>query len=273
MFKTKYSISDIKETIDLLHSKTQVDFNKFSDFFALRRIIEFAEAEKIASLPDLNEHLQKSDVLRAHLADSFFVSSSELFRDAETLNYLQQKIFPKLFQKEQLKISIPTCIGGEELQNILYLADMPESVNATLFVSYPFERNLETIQKLVWNAADLKACKKNIELLNKAQDIEDVFIKEGEKYIIKRHFKGKLHFEHRIIFAQKQHHTFDLVLFRNRLIYYKKEASNEILRTLTDSLKPRGLLLLGEKETLGDFSRKYKIVKKGLPLYRKKRFV
>ena len=64
---------------------------------------------------------------------------------------------------------------------------------------------------------------------------------------------------------------FDLVLCRNVLIYFNQEFQKLILNKLIKSLAPKGVLMLGESEVLGDsFKEKLRQISKYAKIFEKK---
>ena len=63
-----------------------------------------------------------------------------------------------------------------------------------------------------------------------------------------------------------------MVFFRNRLIYYNDVLQEDVLNKISASLKKGGYLIIGERETLGHLSGKFKQIQSGLSIYKKRIF-
>lgn len=272
MFDIKLTETDINHVINELKSISDFDFVDYAFSFKMRKIVDFMKSGNILTVDEFVYRLNKSENLTSEFAGSFFIPQSELFRDPELWNYLQEKTFPKLLLKKEVKIHLPVCIGGEDLYSLIIFLGMFPSKHVSVSVSYPLERNENEIKNRTFGIKDLKACQKNIELLNHIKNTEDVFIGHSNNMIINHSFKGEILFEMKYITEQQHISEFDLVLFRNRMIYYNDDLQNEVLKNINASLNKGGLLVIGEKELLGKLSGKFKKLKTDLSIYKKKIF-
>ncbi len=272
MLDLKLSVSEVNQIYAELNSVSGFDFGNYAFSFKMRKIILLMHSLKILTVEDLIFRLQNSQHIVSEFVKSMFVSYSEMFRDAEIWNYLQEKILSKLLLKKEVKIHIPYCVTGEELYSLMLLLGLYQSTHVSILVSHPLSENEEIIKNRIFTQKDLKACQKNIEFLDFIKNTEDIFVGHTNQMRINHFFRGELNFEHCDILSQQHIAEFDLVLFRNRLIYYNEDLQTEVLRKISGSLNKGGLLIIGEKETLGQMSGKYKKLKSNLSVYKKKIF-
>jgi len=272
MLDLKLSISEVNQIYNELNSISGFDFKDYAFSFKMRKIMSLMNAANIFSVDDFIYRLHNSENAVIEFVKSLFVAHSELFRNAEFWDYLQEKILAKLLLKNEVKIHIPYCVNGEELYTLIYFLGFYKSDKISIFVSHPLKENEKIIKERIFTEKDLKACRKNIELLRSVRNTEDVFLGHTNQLKINHYYRGKIIFEN--IITKKQQHIseFDLVLFRNRMIYYKEILKEEILKKIYASLKKGGFLIIGEKETLGNMSGKFKKLQTNLSAYKKKIF-
>ena len=66
---------------------------------------------------------------------------------------------------------------------------------------------------------------------------------------------------HHNLISEEATNKFDIILFRNKMLYFNKQLSNKIMIKLKNSLKYNGIIALGVKENINytnsktDFSR------------------
>ncbi|MCD6556073.1 MAG: hypothetical protein J7K64_02655 [Bacteroidales bacterium] len=272
MHDLKLSVSEVNQIYKELNSVSGFDFSNYAFSFKMRKIILLMHSLKILNIEDFIFRLQNSQHTVSEFVKSMFVSYSEMFRDAEMWNYLQEKIFSKLLLKKEVKIHIPYCVTGEELYSLMFFSGLYKSTHISILVSHPLSENEELIKNRIFTQKDLKACQKNIEILDFVKNTEDVFAGHTNQMRVNHIYRGELNFEYCNVLNQQHIAEFDLVLFRNRLIYYNDDLQTEVLRKISGSMNKGGLLIIGEKETLGQMSGKYKNLKSNLSVYKKRIF-
>ena len=272
MLDLKLSISEINQIYNELNSISGFDFRDYAFSFKMRKITSLMNVNNIFSVEDFIYRLHNSKNIVNEFVKSLFVPHSELFRDAELWNYLQDKILPKLLLKSEVKIHIPYCVNGEELYTLIFFLGLYKSDHISILISHPLKENKEIIKNRVFIQKDLKACLKNIENLDFVHNTEDVFLGHTNKLRINHFYRGEIIFENSTVKNQQHISEFDFVLFRNRMIYFDEILKEEILKKINASLKKGGLLIIGEKESLDQMSGKFKKLKSNLSAYKKKIF-
>jgi len=272
MLDLKLSEYEINRIYNELNMLFDIDVSNFAFSFKMRKVNLLMHAENIFTVEDFLYRIRHSENVKSEFIKSLFVPQSELFRDAELWNFLYKKRLLKILEKKEVKIHIPYCINGEELYTLMFFLGLFQSSHVSILVSHPFPENKNIISNRIFTLNDLKACQKNIEILNFAANTEDVFIGHSNQFKINHFYGGNILFEHITIENQQHISEFDIVVYRNRLIYYNKELQETVLRNLSASLKKGGLLIIGEKETLGQVSGKFKKLISNLSLYKKKIF-
>ncbi|MCF6183215.1 MAG: hypothetical protein L3J56_01075 [Bacteroidales bacterium] len=272
MSELKIFVPDVNQVYSEIKSLSDFDFIDYAFSFKRRRIILFMKTQKVFNVDDLIYRFNQSDKFVSDFVRFLFVPQTELFRDAELWNYLNEKIFPKLLLKKDVNIHIPCCTGGEEVYSLMFFLGLFQSSGVTITVSYPLSENENFIKNRKFNQQDLKKCVKNIELLNNVLNPEDVFIGQTNQMRINHFYRGNVNFKKEKIMNQQYISEFDLVLFRNRLIYFNEDLQSTVLPKINASIKKGGYLILGEKEILGQMSGKFKKITSKLSVYKKRIF-
>ncbi len=272
MLDIKLSVSEVNQIYNELNTIFDVDIENYAFSFKIRKVVSLMQKENILTAGDFIYLIQHSESAKSEFIKSLFVPQSELFRDAELWNYLQEKVFPKLLLKKEVKIHIPYCIKGNELYSLMFFLGLYPPSSVSITISHPFSENEKIIKNRFFTQKDLKFCQKNIEILKFVKNTENVFRGEKNQLKINHSFGGEVIFEHSIIEQQQHISEFDMVLFRNNLIYYNADLQETVLKKISASLKKGGLLIIGARETLGQLSGKFKKLKSNLSVYRKKIF-
>ncbi len=263
---------ELKNMLKEVHCITSINYSQYAFSFIKRRTELFMNSNKIISDIDFIYKINKSPGFAGQFLETVFVPDSEFFRDAEMWNFLENKLLPKFSGKKNIKIHLPYCTGGKELYSLLYiLNENPGNLNISIMVSAVTDVHLKRIKSGKFDYPDIKVSVKNIELLNSANNSEDIFHHSNKSYKVKNDFKGQLNFEVCDFFNNKYFSDFDIIICRNSFIYFNKELHEKAVKTITRSLKKGGYLIIGANETIGDpEKRKYKKINKVLSIYKKK---
>ncbi len=268
----KFSVSDINHIYNELSDISGIDFSEYAFSFKMHRVLLFAENFNIPTLDDFVYKLNDSEVLASEFLKFIFVPQSEFFRDADFWNYLQSKLLPKLLLKKEVFVHFPECVGGEDFYSFMFFAGLFRSSHISVTVSFPVSDFENKIKSEVFEAKKIKACLKNIEALSGIRNPEDVFFGKENMFKINHLFRGNIFFECCDILKQQHISKFDLVMFRNRMIYYDKNMQDKVLKKVSVSLKKNGILVIGEKEKLNNSAGKFKHLQSNLSVYKKRFF-
>jgi chemotaxis protein methyltransferase CheR len=84
------------------------------------------------------------------------------------------------------------------------------------------------------------------------------FRNEGRIWTINDKIRGAVKFEQFNLINEFLHYSnFDIIFFRNVMIYFADELKRKTLGKIRDALKPDGVLFIGSSELLGDHSKDF----------------
>lgn len=272
MIEMNLTKSELTNMLKEVHCITGIDYSQYAFSFIKRRTELFMNSNKVISDTDFIYKINKSPGFAGQFLETVFVPDSELFRDPEMWNFLESKLLPKFSGNKNIKIFLPYSTGAKELYSLLYILNKNiDTSNITITVSSVTDVHLKRMESAKFTDQDIKVSVKNIELLNSANDSDDVFNSKDMSYRIKNDFNGQVNFEVCIFFDGKYLSDFDIVICRNSLIYFNSELQEKAIKTITRSLKKGGYLIIGASEIIGETGkRKYKQISKGLSIFKKK---
>ncbi len=179
---------------------------------------------------------------------------SEMFRNPEIWALLQNKIIPSLLERGNVpKIWFPSCSTGEELFSLVILAiegGFRDQIDLLATSSSPLR--IKEAERGLFQGNSLESSKENyihaggkIELEHYIERIDTVIVR-------KMNVRENIKFARQGNIPEKRADDVDLIVYKNRLIYYTPEARIRVLENLIDSLNPGGYLILGYKELIKD---------------------
>jgi chemotaxis protein methyltransferase CheR len=182
------------------------------------------------------------------------VPDSEMFRNPEVWTLLQKEIIPALLKNGDVpKIWFPSCSSCEELFSLAILAiEGRFRDQIKLLATSSSTLRIKEAERGLFKGNSLDISKENylhsggkIKLEHYIERIDTVIVRKME-------VRENIEFARQGNIPEKRANAVDLIVFKNRLIYYTPEAQIRVLENLIDSIKPGGYLLLGYKEAIKD---------------------
>lgn len=221
-----------------------------------RRIIKSGQPD----LATYAEYLVKDSEETDLLIDGLTINVSRFFRDSFTFEYLDHHILPGLIRekfsakRKELRIWSAGCAGGEEPYSMAILIDqhlrrMKQELAVSIFATDLNHRILEYAKTGIYPAGSLQE--------TKFEYIHTYFQRMGLSYAISPDIKELVRFHYHDLLDSKRYvpresifGNFDMVFCRNVLIYFSFEYQKKIIERLYRSLKPGGVLVLGDAESI-----------------------
>ena len=235
----------------ILRNKTGHDFHGYKHGTFLRRIQRRMQVTQITSLPRYIEALRSQGDEAQQLFNDLLIGVTQFFRDAEEFALLERKVIPRLFKgrgrADQLRVWVIGCSTGEEAYSLAillseYMATLDEVPRVQIFATDLDGRALAAAR--TGRYADSIAKDVSPERLARW------FVPEGNTYCIAKGIREMCIFSQHSIVKDVPFSRIDLVSCRNLLIYLNVKLQDQVLPLFHFSLKPEGVLFLGNSENV-----------------------
>jgi two-component system, chemotaxis family, CheB/CheR fusion protein len=229
---------------DLTYYKTRTIERRIERRMALHKIEKLKDYVKFA-------HGNKAE-LKALYGD-VLISVTSFFRDQEPFDALKESVLPKILEHKKpgssLRIWVPACATGEEAYSLaILLMELLESRAQDFRIQiFGTDVDEESI-----NHARHGMYPQNIALDVSPSRLQRFFVKSDGNYQIARRIRDLVVFSVQNVTKDPPFSRVDLISCRNLLIYLQPVMQKKVLRILHYALNPRGYLLLGSSETVGN---------------------
>ena len=197
------------------------------------------------------EHL-KSTRGAAELAELMSVISvhkTDLFRDEVQLEAVRKTLLPALLtQGRLLKVWSAGCATGEEVATLLILLDEAGADPGSSVLGTDISAQaIKTAQTLGFAAEAMKRVPAAIR--------DRYFAREDGRFVLTRRLASRASWQRHNLMEKPYPLPaggggFDLIFCRNVLIYFTEGAWEQVVDSLTERLRPGGVLVLGASEPL-----------------------
>ena len=271
----KFNFSDYENFCELISDKFQIEISNFSFTIFKRRIEHFFEQFSVKKYSEIVALLKNKKFWKI-FQQVFLVPTTEMFRDPEMWVLIRDVYLPKLLSnRDNLQIFIPDVTTDDELfSTIVMLNNLNINQQVSIVASSQFEniKDYISIQQI-----SEKKFKTSIENYNKfcdKNDFEKFFDQNKKNYHFKNDYLENIKFK-KINLCEESEiiQQFDMIIFRNRMLYYKPACQYKILDNLDKLLKNKGYLIIGAMEQFASwqYQNRYNKVEKNCNIFLKKR--
>lgn len=268
----KLGIIEFREIVKALNESYNLDYSNFSFTAFTRRIEYLMAANSIPNVPDLIFRIKgDKDFYETFLRD-ITIEETEMFRDPSLWREVKEIILPELATFANPKIWVPCFSSGEELLSLLILIhEMCIGPQITITASC---LSREIMQRVMRGAISMKKIENsdaNFKRLKSKGSLETYYKVKGDDAIFDQELLRRVDFRNHNLLKDSPFTDNNLILFRNKMIYFNKTLQNEVINTLHRSLMPGGRLLIGAKEIieLSSIDRRFILVNEAERIYKK----
>ncbi|WP_347989098.1 chemotaxis protein CheB [Methylomonas sp. AM2-LC] len=265
--------SNLAQIVILLRERTGNDFLLYKKNTIYRRIERRMGLHQIDVLANYVRYLRENPQELDLLFKELLIGVTNFFRDAAIWEQLKNKIMPALFADypagKEMRAWVPACSTGEEAYSL-----------AMVFKEALTQCQLQQRYKLQIFATDLdqdaidKARKgyypANIVADVSPERLKRFFVAEDQGYRINKEIREMVIFAQQNITMDPPFTKLDILSCRNLLIYFGQELQKKMIPLFHYALTSHGYLLLGNAETVGNFTTQFASLDTHSRMYQRK---
>lgn len=235
-----------------------------------RRISSRMRRTGIDSYRAYHRRLEADPDEQVALLDALSVNVTSFFRNPDVWETIRDVFGSIAESQRELKLWSAACSDGREPYSMALLALVDPRIderNVNITATDIDPEVLETARRGVYRSTRTTDMTQQLEPL----DGYERFVRRNEHtFRVSRRVKQLVDFEHHDLINGSAKSDFDFVSCRNLFIYIDAEHKLPMLRTIADSLRPGGYLVIGKTETLPEkMKEEYDPVDKRLRIYKK----
>jgi two-component system CheB/CheR fusion protein len=262
---------DLNRIFIMLRSAKGIDFTTYKRSTIMRRITRRMLLQKIEGIEKYVTYLKQNPSEIETLYQDILINVTSFFREPETFDALKRSVFPHIVDKASgdvpVRIWVPACSTGEEAYSIAialleYMDDNKISRSVQLFATDIDDIAVEKARKGIYP--------ENISRDVSPERLTRFFEKNGDGYVINKLVREMCIFAKQNMVKDPPFSKIDLISCRNVLIYFSPELQKKTISILFYALNPKGFLMIGQSETVGEFAGLFSVVDKKHTIYSKK---
>jgi len=225
----------------------KLDLNSYKEKQLLRRINVVMNKFGVDDYRSLLSSLEKDRSSYGSFIDGMTINVTEFFRDKALFGKFEAEIIPGLLEKKRsLKVWSAACANGAEPYSVaIILNELTPGTRHTIDAT-DLDENILRVAAAGFYPADLL---KNVS----PPRTQKYFKKQGERFALDDQIKRMISFRKHDLLLEPFRRGYDLIVCRNVMIYFTKEAQFKVNTKFAQSLNPGGILFTGGSETIFDY--------------------
>ncbi len=247
----KVGVQEIREIVELLKTKYNFDFSQYAISSFRRRIIRVLDVYKLKDVEDLLRKLTIDKEFHHEFIEEITVNTTEMFRAPSMWKALKGTIINELKKKGCLTIWHAGCSSGEEVFSMaILLEELGIKGQINIVATDINNKVIEVARKGEYPLRNMKLNEENYKRFGGALNFKKYYTIEGNKASLDSNLLKNVQFKTHDLAQEDPFEKFDIVLCRNVMIYFDKVLQDKVYRLFYDSLKPKGFLVIGSKESM-----------------------
>ncbi len=261
----------LNKILSILRTQLGHDFGAYKKTTLIRRINRRMGLQQISEYHRYLRFLRETPGELESLFREMLINVTHFFRDQEAYDVLKSRVLPDIVSSvdgdEPLRVWVPGCSTGEEVYSIAIvmreaLDRQEKSISVQLFGTDIDEVSIVKARSGVYPASAVEDIG--------TDRLSRYFSREGDSYRIRKSIRDVVVFSVQNVLKDPPFSQIHLLSCRNLLIYIESRWQKKLIPLFHYSLKPNGILMLGNSENIAGFSGLFAEVDKKWKIYRKK---
>ena len=179
------------------------------------------------------------------------VNRTELFRNPELWETLEQDILQKLKFKPEINIWHAGCSSGEEVYSMALVLEKKNLLYKTRTLATDIStKALEKARAGKYSNTLISRYEKSLQQYQPHSQIEELFHIDGHQAIIRDQYKSHIEFKYHNLVSDSSQEKFDIIFCRNVMLYFDDPLKLAVIERLKHDLKDNGFIILGYYDVL-----------------------
>lgn len=237
--------------LEAIFQKYHYDFRNYAEASLKRRVTTALGQFGCSTVSQLQDRILREPKLFTELLRFLTVQVSDLFRDPSYFRSIREKVVPYLRTYPWLKVWVAGCATGEEAYSLAILFAEEGLLDRTLIYATDIHaESLRVAEEGIYALERFAPFTQNYVQAGGRRSLSDYYTSGYNSAVFSRELRKAILFTDHSLATDVAFAEVELVSCRNVLIYFERELQNRALGVLRNSLRRKGFLGLGLKESL-----------------------
>lgn len=243
--------AELELLLEAIYSKYHYDFRGYARASLRRRLRAALSHFGCDSMQALQDLIWREPRAFSELLRFFTVQVSEMFRDPSYFRVVREKVVPYLKTYPSLKFWVAGCATGEEAYSFAILLAEEGLLDRTLI--YATDINAESLRAAedgIYDVSRFAQFSQSYLQAGGRGSLSDYYTARYSSAVLDRTLRKSILFSDHSLATDSAFAEVEFASCRNVLIYFERALQDRAIGVLTDSLRRKGFLGIGLKETL-----------------------
>ena len=247
----RFNIDQRDHLLAFLRNWFNLDFGGYSVDSLHRRLDKVMNDFRASHVEDLIAGLKHHPNARDHFLDSFTVNVTDFFRDPKCFASLRSEVLPVIAEKEKINIWIAGCSTGEEVLSLCIILHEMGLLDRSRILATDISGKAIAKARRGAFATQYKSEHESQYKSSGGQRSLSEYLWETDWGItLAQALTRNVEWQTHDLVKDPIPGSFDLILCRYVLIYFKRHLQRNLLHSLLNSLHPEGFFMNGFQENL-----------------------
>jgi chemotaxis protein methyltransferase CheR len=242
---------ELRALLETIFEHYHYDFRSYAEASLRRRVAAALIRFGCDEIPALTRRVAADPRVFGELLRFLTVQVSDLFRDPSYFRAIREQVVPVLRTYPSLRVWVAGCATGEEAYSLaIVLAEEGLLERTQIYATDIHPESLRAAADGVYALDRFARFSENYRLAGGRASLADYYTARYSSAVLDRSLKKAILFADHSLATDSVFAETELVSCRNVLIYFERKLQDRALGLLRDSLRHRGFLGLGSKESL-----------------------
>jgi chemotaxis protein methyltransferase CheR len=242
---------EIRLLLDAIFHKYHYDFRDYAEASLKRRIHVALVRFGCATVSELQGRILHDPKVFTEMLRYLTVQVSDLFRDPSYFRSLREKVVPYLRTYPSIKAWVPGCATGEEAYSLAILfAEEGLLDRCLIYATDIHPESLRIAEAGVYDLGRFTRFSEAYRLAGGKASLSNYYAAGYSSAVFDRALRKAILFSDHSLATDSAFAEVELVSCRNVLIYFARTLQDRAIGVLHESLRRKGFLGLGLKESL-----------------------
>jgi chemotaxis protein methyltransferase CheR len=261
----------LDQLLDTILFRYGYDFKNYARASLERKVISRMNHSEMTHVSEMIPRVMTDPLFFDLFLRDMSTTVTEMFRDPFVFKKIRE-LCPILKTYPRINIWHAGCATGEEVYSMAILLEEEGLLGQSQIYATDFNNNsLDIAKKGIYPADSIALFTKNYIESGGKSSFADYYQAKYDNAKMKGFLKKHITFANHNLVHDKVFAEMHLILCRNVLIYFNETLQGRVLDLFNESMIHRGLLVLGDKETLEftSINNQYEVCGKRERIYRK----
>jgi chemotaxis protein methyltransferase CheR len=245
-------IKTMRQLIAVVNDVYAVDLSDYALSSLKRRVLVAANKQKLTSVNVLIDKIEDDVDYFNDFLKEITVDVTEMFRDPSFWRLMSDQILKRFANHERIRIWVAGCSSGQEVYSLgIVLHELGILEKCTILATDLNQEILDQAQTGSYDRKPFESSTRNYTRADGQATLEEYFDLTEKTATIKPALLTNIKFaQHNLPGMKPMASQYDIILCRNRLIYFNHTLHEKTLMFLHTNLAKDGLLAIGSMEKL-----------------------